>query len=70
MRQFEGAAIQHELNLSASRQFEVIVGEDHIARVNVDGVCVLRVRCAKDAQVRLDCAVTQEEIEYCVGDDV
>lgn len=49
----------HDLNLdqfsglrdsTATRQLEIVLGADRIARINVDGVCALRVRLAQGGQ--------------------
>jgi hypothetical protein len=34
--------IQNPLN--AARELEIVVGADHIVRINVDGLCVFRTR--------------------------
>jgi hypothetical protein len=48
----------HDLNLDqfsdtcviATRQLEIVLGADRIARINVDGVCALRVRLKQGCQ--------------------
>jgi len=36
--------IVHEQNFLAMHQVEIVVGSDRVVRVNIDGVCALRVR--------------------------
>jgi hypothetical protein len=37
-------------DLTATRQLEIVLGVDRIARINIDGVCVLRVRLKPGCQ--------------------
>jgi len=43
--------ILHEQNFDATQQLEVMIGHDKIVRVNIDGICALRVRLPKDMKV-------------------
>lgn len=48
------AEIVHETNVQAEHQLEVMIGSDRIVRINVDGVCAMRVRCLADCEIRVD----------------
>jgi hypothetical protein len=39
------------LNHTATRDVELVIGSDRIIRINVDGICALRVRLQGDALV-------------------
>jgi hypothetical protein len=42
--------ILHQQDFAAKSQVEVMVGKDHVVRVNIDGVCALRIRMEKTCQ--------------------
>lgn len=50
---FGGVRITHELNLQADKQLEVTLGNDRVVRINVDGTCVMRIKCDQ-AEIRFD----------------
>jgi hypothetical protein len=54
-----GTDILHQQDFKASHQLEVMVGSDRIVRINIDGVCALRVRLEKGC--KLDYAVYRSD---------
>lgn len=50
---------------AAARQLEIVLGADRIARINIDGVCALRVRLKQGCQfdVRNDLNDLLREVE-------
>ncbi len=58
--------VLHEHNMIAKQQCEVVAGLDNVVRVNVDGVCVLRVRCEKGTEVKLDDPKTEVDLTWTV----
>ena len=43
-----------ERDYFADKEFNVVIGADRIVRINVDGMCVLRIRMEKDCVVKID----------------
>lgn len=43
--------IIHESNFAAIHQVEIMVGADKIVRINIDGVCALRVRASQTCAI-------------------
>ncbi len=43
--------IVHENNFKAIEEVQISIGSDRIIRVNIDGVCALRVRAMKNAHI-------------------
>jgi hypothetical protein len=39
------------LNHTATQDVELVIGSDRIIRVNIDGICALRVRLQRDVSV-------------------
>lgn len=48
------AQILHEKNFKAEQSFEIFVGADKIVRINVDGVCAIRVRLGDNCFCRYE----------------
>lgn len=47
-------AIIHEQNFKATEQVEIIGGSDGVVRINIDGVCALRIRVMSGCKLDLD----------------
>lgn len=45
--------ILHEQNFIAEKELELFFGEDGLVRINIDGVCALRVRVNKDCRLKI-----------------
>ena len=51
----------------ATQQVEVIVGSDRVIRINIDGICVARIRCSSTCEIKLTLPtslVTTEDGSY------
>lgn len=48
-----GTQVVHEDNFIANTEVDVVVGRDRVVRLNVDGVCVARVRMTKDCTCQI-----------------
>lgn len=56
--QFSGIIkFEHTLDMQASDELQVIVGEDMIMRINVDGVCVIRIRMHDECKLHINTPV-------------
>lgn len=56
--QFNGVIkFEHTLDVKAKDECQVIVGEDMVLRLNVDGVCVMRVTMLLDCKLHLETPV-------------
>jgi len=62
--------ILHQQDFIAEKQFEVIVGMDNIARVNIDGICAIRVRLTSDCEIVLDADTSEESIFRKTNDEI
>lgn len=58
--------VLHQQDFKASSQVEVTLQTTNVIHVNVDNICVLRVRCEKGTQVRFANAHEEEEILHVV----
>jgi hypothetical protein len=45
--------ILHQQDFEATKQVECTLGADNILRINIDGVCVLRVRAKEECEIIL-----------------
>lgn len=52
--------IIHQQDFKAEKQCEVLVGADSIIRINIDGICVLRVRIEKGCELMIDARVVND----------
>lgn len=53
--------IKHETNFVAHEQLQISIGSDRVVRVNVDGICAIRVRMAKLCELELDNLLKKEK---------
>lgn len=61
-----GIKLEHSIDMIAEKQLEIVVGSDLVTRINVDGLCVLRVKVASsETDVRI---VTPVELIVLDGD--
>lgn len=56
--QFNGVIkFEHTLDMKAKDELQVIVGEDNTTRINVDGVCVMRITMGEDCKLHINTPV-------------
>lgn len=60
--------VLHETNIQAVHGVDIFVGSDNIVRINVDGICVVRVRLQKTLRRGGEvCPLTFEDIRTSAG---
>lgn len=48
----------------AEKQLEIVVGSDNVVRINIDGICAMRVRIAPGAEIAIDQRDVSRVISY------
>lgn len=48
---------EHTLEMKADNELQIIVGEDSIVRINVDGTCVMRLTIGENCKLHINTPV-------------